>query len=90
MSEDADPQDAEDTTEESTEEQTEESTEEETPRKTILYAKTRAALRAEDLREIRDALPDEYSLVPSDDGSKIMIQREQEEDKSDVVADVLA
>lgn len=82
MSENDSPEDAQDTTEE---------TAENDGAKTVLYCKTRAALRAEDLRAIKNALGEEgYSLVPSEDGSKVMIQREQEEDKSDVVADVLA
>lgn len=82
MSEESESQDAETTTEESTENNT--------TQKTVLYCKTRAALTTEDLKSIKSALEDEnYTLTPSDEGDKVMIQREEVEDKSDVLSEVL-
>jgi uncharacterized protein YcgL (UPF0745 family) len=46
---------------------------------TILYAMPRQALTTEDIREIREALNARgYSLVPSDGGDNVMIQRDEE------------
>lgn len=85
MSEDTTTQAAEEETEETTEDSTEEKT-----KKTVLYCKTRAALTAEDLTSIKSALEEEgYCLTPSEEGDKVMIQREEVEDKSDVLSEVL-
>lgn len=57
--------------------------------KTILYCKVRDALTQEDLLAVRDALNSQgYSLSRSDDGSKILIRREKEEEAVDIL-DVL-
>lgn len=73
-----------DTMSENTEEVEEEKSAEENaeedavPMKTILYCKVRDSLTAEDLRTIKDALEEDgYFLKPSEDGSKLMIQREK-------------
>lgn len=64
---------------------TEESTE--NNMKTILYCKTRAALSAKDLETISEVLSEEgYVLTPSDEGDKVMIQREKEEEAADVLS----
>jgi uncharacterized protein YcgL (UPF0745 family) len=60
-------------------EDTTEETAEETNGVTILYAMPRQALTTEDIREIREALNARgYSLVPSDGGDNVMIQRDEE------------
>ena len=80
MSEDNSSSGAEDTTEQNSADN----------KKTILYAMTREALRAEDLTAIRDALDDEgYTLKPSEDGENIMIQRDKDTGTGVDVSDVL-
>lgn len=82
MSEDSESSSDEDTTEAQT--QTDDD------KKTILYAMTREALRAEDLSEIRDALEDAgYYLTPSEDGENIMIQRDKNTGTGVDVSEVL-
>lgn len=79
MSEDPSPEDAPETTEEESEKM-----------KTMLYAFPREALRASDLKEIRDALEDAgYSMTTSEDGDNVMIQRPKETGTNVNVTDVL-
>lgn len=58
-------------------------------KKTILYAMTREALREEDLIALKNALPEGYSLKPSEDGENIMFQREETEGSSIDVNSIL-
>jgi uncharacterized protein YcgL (UPF0745 family) len=71
-------------------EDTTEETAEETNGVTILYAMPRQALTTEDIREIREALNARgYSLVPSDGGDNVMIQRDEESGESVDFSEIL-
>jgi len=75
MSEANESEDAQTTTDESTENNG----------TTVLYAMTREALTAQDLKDIRDGLEDKgYTLTPSSDGDNVMIQRKDSTEGVDV------
>jgi hypothetical protein len=64
---------------------TEESTQNNSEGTTVLYAMTREALTAKDLKKIRDGLESEgFTLTPSSDGDNVMIQRKESTEGVDV------